>query len=124
MGLGLLSTVLLLFLVPLLTVVLLVIVIGIPFILLLYLLLWLFYLTGLSIAGLALGQVLYAQMKRRYFSRWLPPILGLIILVPLTILPGVAVSFLGLTWVLLVPSIGLGAIVLSRVGTMTWAMNP
>jgi uncharacterized membrane protein YqjE len=117
-GMGLVSGVLLALAVPLLTIFLAVIIIGIIAIPFLYILLVLVYVVALTITGLALGEVLIARVGRNHPPQWLAAALGLAILVPLTIIPGVLIPCLGPLWVGFVPCGGVGAIVLSRLGTL------
>ncbi len=115
-GLGLAGTVLAAVVLPLLSVLLLVTLIGTPVIPFLYLAAGLFYAAGMAVAGLALGQLLTAR-RTEPAPGWIAAAVGLVILVPLTIIPGVVVPWIGPLWAVLVPSVGAGAIVLSRVGT-------
>lgn len=117
LGLGLAGTVLAAIVLPLLSLLLLVTLIGTPVIPFLYLVTGLLYAAGMAVAGLALGQLLTAR-RPGTTPFWLVAALGLAILVPLTIVPGVVVPWVGPLWAILVPSIGAGAIILSRVGTV------
>lgn len=116
-GMGLVTGLLLAIVVPVLTIFLIVIIIGLLLIPLLYVAVAIVYIVALTITGLALGEVLVARIGRAGLPPWLAAVLGLVILVPLTILPGILVPCVGRAWALLVPSGGLGAIVLSRLGT-------
>lgn len=117
LGLGIASTLLLAVFLPLLTLLLAAVVIGIPLIPFLYALIGLFYAAGLSLSGLALGETMGRSPGRQPSSRWLLAALGLAILVPLAVLPSAVAPALGVAWALLLSSAGLGAILLSRVGT-------
>ncbi len=120
LGAGLLSTLLLAALLPLLSLLLAVIVVGVFLLPLLYALVWLFYMAGLAVAGITLGRLLLREEERPR-PRWLAPAVGLLILTPLTVLPAAVEPFWGYGLALLAPSAGLGAILLSRVGTLAIA---
>jgi hypothetical protein len=117
-GMGLVSGLLLALLLPLVTLFLAVIIIGILLIPFLYILVVLLYIAALTISGLALGEALIVRRGGGPPPQWLAAALGLAILVPLTIFPGVLIPCLGPLWALLLPSGGVGAIVLSRLGTV------
>lgn len=117
-GMGLVSGLLLAVLVPLVTVFLVVILIGILVVPFLYILIVLLYIEALTITGLALGEALIVRRGGATPPQWLAAALGLAILVPVTIFPAVLIPCLGVPWALLVPSGGVGAIVLSRLGTV------
>ncbi|MBN1484452.1 MAG: polymer-forming cytoskeletal protein [Chloroflexia bacterium] len=116
---GVITSLLLAMLLPLLSLLLLLIVIGIPLIPFLYVLVGVLWAVGLALSGIALGEALIAQTGRDSPAPWLPAALGLAILVPLTILPGVMIPCLGPAWAILAPSGGVGALLFSRAGT--WA---
>ena len=117
-GMGLVSGVLLLLLLPFLTIFLLVIIIGIIAIPFLYILVVLVYVAAFTVTGLALGEVLIARVGGNHSPQWLAAALGLAILASLTVIPGVLIPCLGPLWVGFVPCGGVGAIVLSRLGTL------
>jgi hypothetical protein len=117
-GMGLVTGLLLAVGVPFLTVFLAVTIIGLLVIPFLYIAVVIIYMAALTISGLALGEGLAERVARERPPRWLVAALGLAIVVPLAILPGVLIPCVGPAWALLVPGGGLGAIVLSRVGTL------
>jgi hypothetical protein len=117
-GMGLVSGLLLVVGVPIATIVLAVTVIGLLVIPFLYIAVVIAYMAALTISGLALGEALVARAAWERPPQWLAAALGLGILVPLTLFPGVLVPCVGPFWALLLPSGGLGAIVLSRLGTL------
>lgn len=115
LGLGLAGTVFLAVFLPLLAVLLLFSLIGIFLIPFLLLLAGLLYLLSLAVGGLALGEAL---VGRKEVSPWLPTIVGPGILVLLAIVPALLIPWLGPAWAALLSSAGLGALVLSRMGTL------
>lgn len=115
LGLGLAGTVFLAVFLPLLAILLLVSLIGILLIPFLLLLAGLLYLLGLAVCGLALGEALAG---RKEGPSWLPAIVGLAILVPLAVVPALLIPWLGPAWAVLLSGAGLGALVLSRLGTL------
>jgi len=118
LGLGIATTLILVPLLPLASLFLMLLIIGVPLIPFLYLLAGIIWAAGLTVAGLALGELLLVQRGLSGSKPWHSSALGLAILVPLTVLPAVFVPCLGPAWALLVPSGGVGAILLSRAGTM------
>jgi hypothetical protein len=115
LGLGVASSLLLAVLLPVVALLLLLTFVGVVLIPVLGLLVGLLYLAGLTTSGLALGEVL--QARTRASSVGLMTALGLAILVVLAVLPAVAIPWLGPAWAVLLASVGVGAIALSRVGT-------
>jgi hypothetical protein len=115
LGLGLAGGVFLAVALPLLVLLLLVSLIGILAIPFLLLLVGLLYLLGLAVCGLALGEAL---VGRREGQPWLPPAVGLAVLVPLAVLPAFLLPWLGPAWAALLAGAGLGAMLLSRLGTL------
>jgi hypothetical protein len=115
-GMGITSSILSIVLLPLLSALLLTVVIGIPLIPMLYLVWGLGCLAGLSIAGLAVGEAL--APRKTALPHWALSALGLGIVVPLAVLPGAVFPCLGFAWAVLLSSVGGGAIVLSRAGTL------
>lgn len=118
LGLGIATTLILVPLLPLASLFLMLLIIGLPLIPFLYLLAGLIWAAGLTVTSLALGELFLAQRGISGSKDWHSSALGLVILVPLTVLPAVFVPCLGPAWALLVPSGGVGAILLSRAGTM------
>ncbi len=112
LGLGLAGTVFLAVFLPLLTFLLLVSLIGVLLIPLLLLLTGLLYLLGLSVCGLALGEALSGRFPH------LPATVGLAVVVPLAVVPALVIPWLGPAWAVLLAGAGLGALVLSRLGTL------
>lgn len=124
LGMGIVTTLLLVVLLPLASIILGVIVIGLPLIPFLYVIAALLYALGLAVAGLTVGEAMSGSIEGARSSRWLPPLLGLVVLVPLAVFPGLAIPCLGPAWAALIPSGGVGAILLSRAGTMAWTGGP
>lgn len=118
LGIGLASTVLVAFGLVLLSVVLALTIIGIVLIPFLYLFALLLYAVGLAISGLALGEALLRRPEREPASPWLAGTVGLAILVPLVVFPAALLPCLGWLLSALLLSVGLGAMVLSRGGTV------
>jgi hypothetical protein len=117
-GMGVVTGLLLVVGVPFLTVLLAVTVIGLLLIPFLYIAVVIVYMAALTLTGLALGEALIARAAWEHSPQWLAAVLGLAIVVPLTVFPGVLIPCAGPFWALLVPVGGLGAIVLSRLGTL------
>lgn len=117
-AMGVVTGLLLLVALPLLTVLLALTVVGLLAIPFLYIAVALLYLVALTLAGLALGEALVSRTALERPTHWLAAALGLGLLVPLTVLPGVLIPCLGPLWALFVPGGGVGAIVLSRLGTL------
>lgn len=117
-GMGLVTGLLLVVAIPILTIFLAVTIVGLLVIPFLYILVVIVYMVALTISGLALGEALSARVARERPPQWLVAALGLAILVPLAMLPGFLIPCVGPAWALLVPVGGLGAVVLSRVGTL------
>ena len=117
LGMGAASSLLVALFLPLVSILLLVVVVGIPVIPILYLCVGLVYAAGLSVAGLALGETLTAWKGGDRLPRWLRSTLGLAVLVPLAVIPAVVIPWVGPAWAVIVPGGGVGAMLLSRVGT-------
>ncbi len=115
---GVLSGFLLVVLSPLLSVVLIATVVGIPLVPLLYLLVLLAYVVALTISGMVLGEVLGDRVRDRRIPGALRYALGVGVVAALVVFPSMASPWLGLPWAALVLSAGLGAITLSRIGTV------
>jgi hypothetical protein len=117
-GMGLVSGLILALAVPFLTILLAVILVGLLVIPFLYIAVAIIYITALTLSGLALGEALSARTSQEQRPRWFAAALGLAVLVPLTVLPGILIPCVGPFWALFVPGAGLGAMVLSRLGTL------
>ncbi len=115
LGMGLAATVFLAVFLPLLVFILLVSLIGLLLIPFLLLLAGLLYLLGLAVCGLALGEALAG---RKESPSWLPVAVGQAVLVLLAVVPALFIPWLGPAWAALWASAGLGALVLSRLGTL------
>lgn len=116
-GMGLVTGLLLALLLPIVSFLLVLTIIGIVLVPVLVIAVVLFYLAALTVTGLAVGETLVARAGNQSAAPWLAAIIGLAIVAPLSVFPGVLIPCLGPFWAALVPSAGVGAIVLSRVGT-------
>lgn len=119
LGMGLAVTLALALALVVLSFVLAVTVIGAFLIPFLFLFVFLLYLVGLTLCGLALGERLITRPEKEPASLWLIATVGLAVVVPLVVFPGVLFPCLGWLWAVAVPGVGVGAIVLSRVGTLS-----
>ncbi len=117
LGMGLVTGLLLALILPIVSFVLVLTIIGIALVPVLAILVVLFYLAALTVTGLALGEALVARAGGQPAPPWLVAVIGLSIVAPLSVFPGVLIPCLGPFWAALVPSAGVGAIVLSRAGT-------
>ncbi len=122
LGLGVASTILLAAIVPVALLLLLLTVVGVVLVPVLVLPVLLLYLAGLTVGGMALGEALRARLQA--LPAGLSTALGLAILVVLTVLPAVVAPWWGPACAVLLASAGVGAVVLSRVGTCSQVVGP